>query len=119
MSRKDERAHDTFGTVRDRYREWSTANPRPRSPSAIGMPELPDSAVRLLGTAVGMGTGALLLALAVVAAYAAGTWADTGRQSATVAYTVVAFFLTLAGLGAIIGTWNHFQRVLRRGPEQH
>ncbi|HEU0013161.1 MAG TPA: hypothetical protein VFQ45_05730 [Longimicrobium sp.] len=118
MSRRDELADDTFGTVRDRYRQWSTANPRPRGPSAIGMPELPESAVRLLGTAVGMGTGALLLALAALAAYAAGTWADT-RPSAQVAWTIVAFFLTLAGLGAIIGTWNHFQRVLRRGPDHH
>lgn len=119
MSRKDERADDTFGTVRDRYREWSTANPRPRSASAIGMPELPESVARMLGTAVGMGTGALLLALAALAAYAAGTWGETGRPSAQVAWTIVAFFLAIAGLGALIGTWNHFQRVLRREPDHH
>ena len=109
---------DTMDTVRGRFRDWNEANPRPRGRSAIAMPELPESAARMLGMAVGVGTGVLLLLLAGTAFYAAGTWGEIGRGGANVAYTLAGLFLSVAGLGAIGATLNHVFRVLA-GPSAH
>lgn len=110
---------DTGDTVRNRYQAWSEANPKPRGASAIRMPELPEKAARTLGLAVGMGLGALLLLLAVVAATASGSWSGVERGGAAVAYGLTAFFLTVAGLGAITATYNHVFRVLAGPPAHH
>jgi hypothetical protein len=110
---------DTMDTVRGRFRDWNEANPRPRSRSAIAMPELPESAARMLGLAVGVGTGVLLLLLAGTAFYAATTWGAVERGGANVAYTLAGLFLTIAGLGAIAATLNHLFRVLAGPPAHH
>jgi hypothetical protein len=109
----------TYGSVRDRYRQWSEERPRPRSGSAISMPELPEGATRLLALAVGLGTGIFLLALAATAYYASGTWGEIERGGALVAYFLTGLFLTIAGLGCILATLNHLFRVLAGPPAHH
>jgi hypothetical protein len=110
MSRRDD-AGETFRTVEDRFAAHRQANPRPRGRTALRIPVVSDRAERTLGMAVGFGTGALLLALALVAALAAASWAEVDRSGAVVGYALVTFFLVVAGLGALIGTWIHAFRV--------
>jgi hypothetical protein len=110
---------DTFNTVEGRYDRWSTANPRPRGPSALKVPELSDSAEKTVGMAMGFGAGVLLLLLAVVTAMTAAKWGAQDRSGAQVAYTIAAFFLVLAGVGALAATWNHVFRVMPGEPPHH
>ena len=110
---------DTMNTVRGRYEAYSADNPRPRGPSALRVPVMGDAAERMVGTALGAGAGVLLLVLSLTAAYAASTWREIGRDGAVVAYTITAFFLGLAGLGALLGTWNHLFRVLPGEAHHH
>ena len=112
MSPRDPDADDTFETVEARYAAWSGANPPPAHRSALSMPELSPATEKALGTAMGVGLGLLLLALAAISAYAASTWADAGRTGATVGYALTAFFLTLAGGGGLLAVWNHVARVI-------
>jgi hypothetical protein len=109
----------TEDTVRARYRAWADANPRPRGVSAIGMPEVSDSTVRMAGTATGVLVGLLLLVLAVTAFVAARSWASIDRGGAMVAYNLTGIFLTIAGLGCIVATLNHVFGVLARPPAHH
>ncbi|HEX8454514.1 MAG TPA: hypothetical protein VF647_20705 [Longimicrobium sp.] len=111
----------TYGTVKNRFDNWSADNPRPRSRSALGIPDIdiPEGVVRTLALAVGVGTGALLLALAAVAYFASGTWRDIDRSGAALAYLLVGIFLTIAGLGASLGTLNHVFRVARSPGGHH
>jgi len=111
----------SYGSVKDRFDNWSAANPRPRSRSALGIPDIdiPEGVVRGIALAVGVGTGALLLALAAVAYYASGTWGDIERSGSALAYLLVGIFLTIAGLGASLGTLNHVFRVLRSPGGHH
>lgn len=122
MSRKPD-ADDTFHTVEGRYQKWNDANPRPRSASAIKMPEIPvlsDAAEKTVGMAVGFGAGVLLLLLAVFTFMNAGKWGEVDRSGAQVAYTIAAFFLTLAGIGALAATYNHIFRVIPgEAPHHH
>jgi hypothetical protein len=119
MSRRDQ-ADDTFDTVEGRYERWSAANPRPRGPSALKVPELSDSAEKTVGMAMGFGAGVLLLLLAVVAGLAAARWGRVDRSGAQVAYTIATFFLVLAGVGALAATWNHVFRVMPgEAPHHH
>lgn len=118
MSRREE-ADDTFSTVRDRYSAHSEANPRPRGRSALKVPVMSDAAERMVGMAAGFGAGVLLLVLAGTAAVAASSWSDVGRSGAVVGYSITAFFLTLAGIGALAGTWNHVFRVIPGDAPQH
>lgn len=119
MSHRDP-ADDTFGTVEGRYDKWSQANPRRRGPSALKIPEMSDSAEKMMGMAAGFGAGVLLLLLAVVAGTAAASWARVDRSGAAVAYSVTTFFLTLAGVGALAATYNHVFRVIPGdAPEHH
>jgi hypothetical protein len=111
MSRPED-SGDTMRTVRDRYAAHSEAHPRPRSRSALKVPVLNDAAERMVGMAVGFGAGVLLLVLAIVAGAAAASWAEVERSGAVAGYAVTAFFLTLAGLGALAATWNHVFRVI-------
>jgi hypothetical protein len=118
MSRPD--ADDTFNTVEGRYQQWSQANPRPRGPSALKVPEMSDAAEKTVGMALGFGAGVLLLALAAFTAYNAAEWGRIDRSGAQVAYNIAAFFLTLAGIGAIAATYNHVFRVIPRdAPHDH
>jgi hypothetical protein len=119
MSRHGQEGEGTYRTVRDRFREWNDANPRPRSPSAIAMPELSEGASKMLGMVVGFGIGVTLLVLAVTAYVASGSWGELARSGARVAYFLTGFFLTVAGLGAIGATYNHVFRVLTRRPSHH
>lgn len=111
MSRGPE-SDDTMDTVRGRYEQWNEANPRRRGPSAIKVPVMSDAAEKLVGMALGFGVGVLLLLLAAFTFYNAARWADVARDGAQVAYNVTAFFLTLAGLGALAATYNHVFRVI-------
>jgi hypothetical protein len=119
MSRKDP-ADDTFGTVKDRYDNWSEANPRRRGPSALKVPVMSDAAEKMVGMAVGFGAGAFLLLLALVAGTAAASWARIDRSGAAVGYSIATFFLLLAGLGALAATANHVFRIIPGdAPEHH
>lgn len=109
----------TEDTVRARYREWADANPRPRGPTAIGMPDVSEGTVRLLSTAVGVMTGLGLLALAVTAFVASRSWGTIDRGGAVVAYFLTGAFLTIAGVGCIAATLNHNFRVLAGPPAHH
>lgn len=68
--------------------------------------------------AIGIGIGVILLALAAYTLYVADRWADAGLTGASTGYLVVAFFLTVAGIGGIAATLNHNYRVLAR-PARH
>ncbi len=111
----------SYKSVRDRFDNWSAANPTPKSRSALGFPDvnIPEGVIRAVALAVGVGTGALLLVLAVTAYYAAATWAEIDRSGAALAYALVGVFLTIAGLGASLGTLNHVFRVLRSPGGHH
>ncbi|HEX5725144.1 MAG TPA: hypothetical protein VFX98_06740 [Longimicrobiaceae bacterium] len=119
MSRRTDEGEGTYGSVRDRFRQWREANPRRQSPSALGFPEVGEGTMRLMALAAGVGLGGLLLLLAATAYWAALSWADAERDGAVVAYALTGFFLTVAGLGAILATWNHLFRVLRAAPRHH
>ncbi|HEY0037652.1 MAG TPA: hypothetical protein VGB66_13235 [Longimicrobium sp.] len=111
----------TYGSVRDRFSNWRADNPSPRSPSALGFPDIgiPEGVVRTIALAVGVGTGALLLGLAAISYYAATTWGGIDRSGSALAYALVGVFLTIAGLGASLGTLNHIFRVLRAPGGHH
>jgi hypothetical protein len=118
MSRR-EGADDTFGSIENRYEQWSEANPRRRGPSAIKVPEMSDAVEKTVGMALGFGLGALLLLLALAAGMAAASWARIDRSGAAVAYTIAAFFLLLAGLGGLAATYNHVFRIIPGPPPEH
>jgi len=119
MSRRPD-AGDTFQTVEGRYEKWNAANPRPRGPSALKVPVMSDEAEKLVGMAMGFGAGVVLLVLAVITALNAADWGAVDRSGAKVAYAVAAFFLALAGLGALGATYNHVFRVMPgEGPSHH
>lgn len=111
----------TYKTVGDRYDSWSADNPAPKSKSALGMPDIniPEGVIRTAALAAGLGIGALLLVLAATAYYASATWAEIDRSGAALAYALVGIFLTIAGLGASLGTLNHIFRVLRSPGGHH
>ncbi|HLM66093.1 MAG TPA: phage holin family protein [Longimicrobium sp.] len=111
MSRGPEN-DDTFHTVEGRYQKWNDANPRPRSASAIKVPEMSDAMEKTVGMALGFGAGVVLLLLAVFTALNAAKWGAVDRSGAQVAYTIAAFFLTLAGVGALAATYNHVFRII-------
>ncbi|HEX8907239.1 MAG TPA: hypothetical protein VF771_20475, partial [Longimicrobiaceae bacterium] len=79
MSTQNPDPDRTGDTVRARYRAWAEANPRPRGPSAIGMPDIGEGTVRMAALAVGILIGLGLLALAATSFVAAQSWASIGR----------------------------------------
>jgi hypothetical protein len=111
----------TYGSVRSRFDSYDEANPRPRSRSALGFPDIdvPENVIRTVALVVGVGTGLLLLALAATAYYTAATWAAIDRDGAALAYALVGVFLTVSGLAASLGTINHLFRVLRSPGGHH
>ena len=74
---------------------------------------------RTVFAAIGIGIGAILLLLAIFAFVTAANWGALDRDGAAVGYTVVGFFLTLAGIGGILATYNHNFRVLTRSEGGH
>jgi hypothetical protein len=66
--------------------------------------------------AIGVVIGLLLLVLATLSFLNAYRWAELARDGAATGYTVVGFFLVLAGAGGIIATLNHNFRVLAQRP---
>lgn len=118
-NRHGDAGESTYDSVRERYRRWAEERPRRTSPSAIGMPAIPESAARMLALATGLGLGALLLALAVTSFVAAGSWNEIGRGGGAVAYFLTGCFLTVAGGGCILATLNHLFRVLAGPPAHH
>lgn len=69
--------------------------------------------------AIGVGIGVLLLALSAYSLYVASRWGDAGLTGASTGYTLVAFFLAIAGIGGIAATLNHNYRVLAQPPRRH
>ncbi len=60
---------------------------------------------------LGMGAGAGILVLAVFAWFdSAAGWSD-GHSDIGFWWTVIATFLTIAGVSTLIGTWLHTQPV--------
>ncbi|HST60425.1 MAG TPA: hypothetical protein VLK84_17125 [Longimicrobium sp.] len=118
MSRRPD-ADDTFHTVEGRYQKWNDANPRTRGPSALKVPEMSDAMEKTVGMFLGFGVGGLLLLLAVFTFFNAAKWGQVDRSGAQVAYTIAAFFLTLAGLGALGATYNHIFRVIPGDDPHH
>ena len=109
----------TEDTVRARYRAWADANPRPRGPTAIGMPEVSEGTVRMAAVAAGIVVGLGLLVLAATAFTASKSWGTIDRGGAVVAYFLTGAFLTVAGIGCIWATLNHNFRVLAGPPTHH
>ena len=126
MSRRDQGpGSDTKSTVEGRYRSWRQENPAPASESALSfrdglpVPELSEETGRVVFTAIGVGIGLLLLVLAALAFHTSGWWANEGRDGAQVGYFLVGCFLTVAGLGGIIASYNHNYRVMTREGGDH
>lgn len=123
------REKDTDGrwkqSVGERYQGWRAENPAQPSESALSfrdglpVPELSEEAGRVVFTAIGVGIGLLLLVLAATAFHASGTWREIGRDGASVGYFLVFCFLTIAGLGGIIASYNHNYRVMTRSGGDH
>ena len=68
---------------------------------------------------LGMGVGVLYLVLAIGAYARAGAGWDAGHADLGVWWTVVAGFMTIAALGALIGTWIHTSGRGRRPVDSH
>lgn len=117
----------TFDTVRERYQGWFGSGRSRRLPgrdvsygdenwdadtSGENM-----SKVVLLG--IGVVIGLVLLGLAALSFATAAKWEGYARDGAFVGYSVVGFFLVVAGLGSIIATWNHFGRAAKRPAAHH
>jgi hypothetical protein len=120
------RDEETYGDVSSRYDQWldieknRPARPRVRSDKPYAHQPYEESDMgRTVFAAIGIGIGLVLLVLAVLAFLNAGRWADFGRDSAVVGWSVVGVFLLIAGFGAIISTWNHNFRVLTRPGGSH
>lgn len=122
MSRDEE----TYGRIRRKYEAWmenEAERPErdhlrrvdPYQPEPQGNSDMS----RMVTAAIGFGIGAMLLALAAFAFYTAGEWSEFGRDGAQTGYTLAGVFLTIAGVGGIIATWNHNFRVLTRRPTHH
>jgi len=128
-SNKDNNAKQTFGTVRDKYDEWSKTAP-PRRAARPGAPETntglsmaTENAITraAVGFAVVLGVAWLALVALIVGRVVPG-WAAIDRDAAVVGYSVVAFFLAIAGGGAIIASLNHLRNVMnpeRRSAHGH
>jgi hypothetical protein len=123
--RRDE---NTYGSVGDKYDEYSDIRAARPEPAPRGLPpQRPytppaqhSDMGRTVFAAIGIGIGVILLILAIISFMTAARWSGLGREGAAVGYIVVGFFLTLAGLGGIIATYNHNFRVLvRRAGHSH
>jgi len=113
----------TYDSISRRYEEWLRIRgdrptfDRPLPPARAYTPE-PHKADMGKNTsaAIGVVIGLLLLVLATLSFLNAYRWAELARDGAATGYTVVGFFLVLAGAGGIIATLNHNFRVLAQRP---
>lgn len=120
------RDRGTYDGVRDKYDEFLEIQSRKPVLQRVLPPQRPYSPQpdsgsdmgKIVFTAIGVGIGVILLALAGYSLYVARTWGDAGLTGASTGYTIVAFFLTIAGVGGIAATLNHNFRVLAR-PVHH
>lgn len=110
----------TYGGVRRKFEEWKEIQAHRPPPQRVLPPQRPyipepatDSEMgKTLFAGIGIGIGVILLVLAGLAFASAAKWAGFDRDGAAVGYSVVGFFLTIAGIGGIAATWNHNFRVL-------
>ena len=122
--KRDEGTYGRIGKQYDEYTEIAASKP---APAPRGLPPqrpyvpAPEEAgmERTVFAAIGIGIGAILLLLAIFAFVTAAGWGELGQEGAAVGYTVVGFFLTLAGIGGILATYNHNFRVLTRSGGGH
>jgi hypothetical protein len=119
--KRDEGTYGRIGKQYDEYTEIvaskpaAPVTPRGLPPQKPYVPAPQEAAMgRTVFAAIGMGIGAILLLLAVYAFVTAAGWGALGQDGAAVGYTLVGFFLTLAGVGGILSTYNHNFRVLNR-----
>jgi heme A synthase len=111
MPRRRQGGERTFETVRERYQEWSQN--RPPEPKADWTPSglEPGSPMpRIVFTAIGVGTCAVLLVLAAISFWRAYWWADAGREAATIGYVVIGAFLLVAGIGGMAAVLSFIAR---------
>ena len=118
MTARDE---STYSSVARKYDDWvETESSRPardylrRVDSTFIAPQEASEMSRTVQAAIGIGIAVLLLILAALAFRTAAFWGNLGRDGAATGYTLVAFFLCVAGFGGIAATWNHNFRVLTR-----
>ena len=123
--KKNTGSEGTFGTVRGRYKDWFGAGDRGFLPGrTVGNDDYERPGAgggemsKMVLLAVGVGLGLMLLALAALSITNAGRWGAIDQDGAAVGYSLVGFFLTIAGLGAIVATWNHLFRAAG-GPAHH
>jgi hypothetical protein len=120
------RDENTYGSVTRKYDDWREAEkdkpapPRVRSNRPyVHQPYERADMGKTVFAAIGIGIGLVLLLLSLLSFLNANRWADFGRDSAVVGWSLVGFFLLVAGLGAVISTWNHNFRVLASEPARH
>lgn len=123
MSRDSKAGAHTFEQIRGQYDEWAESRPpipRRERPRSTG-PTLGDTMGKYIFTAIGVGTGILLLTIAAYTFWSAALWVGYARNGAATGYFVTGFFLLIAGVGCILATWNHNFRVLDpdRAPAAH
>lgn len=117
----------TFGTVRGRYRDWFGGRDRGSLPGRVIADDYDHPGAgagggemsKMVLLAIGVGTGLALLALAALSFANAASWGDIARDGAAVGYAVVGLFLLIAGLGAIVSTWNHLFRAAAQPAGHH
>jgi hypothetical protein len=123
--KRDEGTYGRIGKQFDEYAEIAASKPVAAAPRRVvtQKPYVPAPQEAEMGrtvfAAIGIGIGLLLLLLAVLAFATAAKWSGLGRDGAAVGYTLVGVFLTLAGVGGILSTYNHNYRVLTRAGGGH
>ncbi len=119
------RDESTYGGISRKFDEWREGEkhrpepPRVRSDRPyVHQRYEPSDMGKNVFAAIGIGIGVVLLVLSLLAFLNANSWSQFDRESAVVGWSVVGFFLLVAGLGAIISTWNHNFRVLANPPSR-
>jgi hypothetical protein len=119
------RDENTYGGITRKFDAWregekgKPAPPRMRSNRPYVHQRYENSHMgKTVFAAIGIGIGLVLLVLSLLAFLNANSWSQFDRSSAVVGWSVVGFFLLVAGLGAIISTWNHNFRVLVNTPSR-
>jgi hypothetical protein len=113
------RDQGTYGSIARRYDEWvKIRSERPALERVLPPPRPYTSEPqrnemgKSVSAAIGVVIGLLILALSALSFATAHRWAELARDGAATGYTVVGFFLLIAGVGGIIATLNHNFRVL-------